>query len=93
MKGGMSKVKKDVWYGPADYQIKVKGNLGNQWSDWFASMKIESEGAFSTITGRVSDQSALHGLLLRIRDMGLPLISLQRIKSKKQIIRKETENE
>jgi len=73
--------KQKVWHDPADYQIKVKGNLGSQWSDWFEGMIIESEGAVTTITGKVLDQSALHGLLVRIRDLGLPLISVKRFES------------
>ena len=68
-----------AWHGPADYQIKVKGCLGSQWSDWFGGMTIESEGAFTTIKGNVLDQCALHGLFVRIRDLGLPLISVKRI--------------
>ena len=71
--------KKEVWHGPADYQIKVKGNLGSQWSDWFSGMTIESEGAVTTITGKVLDQPALHGVLVRIRDLGLPLIWVKRV--------------
>jgi len=71
--------KKEVWHGPADYQIKVKGNLGTQWSDWFSGMTIESEGTVTTITGKVLDQPALHGLLVRIRDLGLPLIWVKRV--------------
>lgn len=70
-------VKKEVWHGPADYRIKVKGKLGNQWSDWFSGMTIESKGAITTITCKVIDQPALHGLLVRVRDLGLPLISVE----------------
>ena len=73
--------KQQTWHGPAHYQIKVMGRLGSQWSDWFEGMTIESEGCITTITGRVSDQSALHGLLVRVRDLGLPLISVERVES------------
>jgi hypothetical protein len=66
-------------HGPADYQITVKGRLGTEWSDWFAGMTIEYEGNVTILTGRQIDQSALHGLLVRIRDLGLPLISVERI--------------
>ena len=45
--------KHKAWHGPADYQIKVKGNLGSEWSDWFEGMAIESEGGMTTITGKV----------------------------------------
>jgi len=71
--------KHNAWHGPANYQIKVKGLLGRQWSDWFGGMAIESEGAVTTLTGRVLDQSALHGLLVRVQDLGLPLISVNRV--------------
>ena len=70
-----------VWNGPADYQIVVKGQLGSRWSDWFEGMTIEAEGAVTIIEGKVLDQSALHGLLVRIRDLGLPLISIKRVES------------
>ncbi len=73
-------VKHEAWHGPADYQMKVKGKLGAQWSEWFEGMIIESEGSVTTITGKVIDQSALHGLLVRIRDLGLPVISVIRMK-------------
>ena len=69
------------WYGPAVYQIKVKGKLGNQWSDWFEGLTFEYEQSVTTMTGKVLDQSALHGLLVRVRDLGLPLISVKRIES------------
>ena len=74
-------VKHKVWHGSAKYQIKVKGKLGSQWSDWFEGMTITSEGAVTTIIGKIPDQPALHGLLIRIRDLGLPLISLERYES------------
>ena len=69
----------NTWHGPAEYQIKVKGKLGSQWSSWFADMTIESEGDVTTLTGQQIDQSALHGLLVRIHDLGLPLISVERV--------------
>ena len=58
------------------YQIKVKGRLGNQLIDWFEGMTITSDGGVTTITGPVTDQAALHGLLIRVRDLGLPLLSV-----------------
>ena len=63
------------------YQIKVKGHLGNQWIDWFEGMTITSEGGVTTITGPVTDQAALHGLLIRVRDLGLPLLSVNCVES------------
>jgi hypothetical protein len=73
--------KQKSWYGPAEYQITVKGRLESQWSDWFEGMVIESEEGMTTITGKVLDQSALHGLLIRVRDLGLPLICVKRLES------------
>ena len=58
------------------YQIKVKGRLGNQWIDWFEGMTITFEGGVTSITGPVTDQAALQGLLIRVRDLGLPLLSV-----------------
>ena len=66
-------------HGPADYQIIVKGKLGDQWSDWFTGITIASDGDATILTGTHIDQSALHGLLVRIRDLGLPLLSVKRI--------------
>lgn len=68
----------EEWQGPAKYQIKVKGLLRNQWLSWFEGLSIESEGSFTIITVEVLDQTALHGLIAKVRDMGLPLISIKR---------------
>lgn len=70
-----------TWYGPACYQIKITGRLGDQWSDWFGGMTITYQEGMTTITGEVLDQAALHGLLIRIRDLGLELISVNPIES------------
>ena len=70
-----------TWFGPAEYRIKVKGKLGNQWSEWFEGMTIKTEGAMTVIMGEILDQPALYGILVRIRDLGLPLISVERIES------------
>ena len=67
------------WHGPADYEIKVKGRLGKEWSDWFSGTTIEYEDGMSILSGKLLDQSALHGLIVRIRDLGLPLISVKRL--------------
>ncbi len=69
------------WHGKAIYLIKVRGRLGSRWSDWFGGMKVESEGEMTILTGEISDQPALHALLIRIRDLGLPLISVKRVES------------
>ncbi len=59
------------------YQIRIKGQLGRAWTDWFAGLTITLEEDGDTLlTGPVPDQAALHGLLKRVRDLGLPLISI-----------------
>ena len=62
---------------PVRYTIRVKGHLGPQWSEWFDWMAVtlEQDGT-TTLSGPVVDQSALHGMLVRIRDLGLELISV-----------------
>ena len=66
-------------YGPKAYRIKLKGCLDPKWSDWFEQMAISTEGGETILTGPVIDQAALHGLLIRIRDLNLTLLSLERI--------------
>jgi hypothetical protein len=64
---------------PATYQIRVKGNLEQKWSDWFGGFAIEPQPDDETLlTGSVADQAALHGILAKISSLGLPLLSLQR---------------
>ena len=59
------------------YQIKVQGHLGHQWADWFEGLVITLEEDGTTVlTGPVVDQAALHGLLKKVRDLGLTLISV-----------------
>lgn len=62
------------------YLIRVEGHLRPEWSAWFDGMTIAHEpGGHSTISGPVADQSALHGLLIRVRDLGLVLVAVQRL--------------
>ncbi len=66
---------------PMVYQIRVKGHLGPQWRDWFGGLSITLEDNGDTLlTGPVVDQAALHGLLRKVRDLGMPLISAVRVK-------------
>ena len=61
---------------PLVYQIKIKGHLGQQWSDWFGGLSITLEDNGETLlTGPVVDQAALHGVLRKVRDLGMPLVS------------------
>jgi hypothetical protein len=68
--------------GPKVYQIKIKGQLGSQWSDWFDGLTFSPDKEGNTLlTGPVIDDAALHGLLKKVRDLGIPLISLNQIES------------
>ena len=62
---------------PVVYQIRIKGHLGSQWTNWFEGLAITLEDSGDTLlTGPLVDQAALHGLLKKIRDLGMPLISV-----------------
>jgi len=63
--------------GPAPYEIRVSGHLDDRWSAWFDGMTLAAEADGTTvIRGTVVDQAALHGLLQRLRDLGVTLLSL-----------------
>jgi hypothetical protein len=63
------------------YEITVEGILDKKWSDWFDGMTITFESGFTTLTGAVADQSALRGILFKIWDLNLTLLSVMRIES------------
>ena len=67
------------YHGPTDYRIRLKGCMEDTWSDWFEEMAISTEGDETILTGQVADQAALHGLLIRIRDLNLTLLAVERI--------------
>jgi hypothetical protein len=61
---------------PTTYQIRITGRLDARWEEWFDGLTITLDDGDTLITGPVIDQAALHGLLRRVRDLGLPLVSI-----------------
>jgi hypothetical protein len=68
----------------ATYEIRVRGHLGSAWSDWFTGLQVTVEDSGDTLLAGPLDQSALHGVLRRVRDLGVPLISVTRVESGRQ---------
>jgi hypothetical protein len=67
---------------PSFYEITIEGQLGAEWSAWFEGLEIRQTGQNETLlSGPVADQAALYGLLKKVRDLGLPLIAVKRLKS------------
>lgn len=63
------------------YRIRIKGHLGQNWTDWFEGLAITlEENGETLLTGPVVDQAALHGVLKKVRDLGMPLLSVNRVK-------------
>ncbi len=67
-------------YEPGSYEIRIKGHLDNHWAEWFEGLTITLDDNGDTlVTGPVIDQAALHGLLKKVRDLGMPLVSINRV--------------
>jgi hypothetical protein len=65
---------------PTVYQIRIKGHLGRHWTDWFEGLTLTLEDNGETLlTGPLVDQAALHGVLRKVRDLGVTLLSVSRI--------------
>ena len=65
--------------GPVRYEIRVAGVLDRRWAAWFDGLQISGQGEETVICGLLADQPALHGLLTKVRDLGLCLISVRRL--------------
>jgi hypothetical protein len=67
---------------PQVYQIRIQGHLSHQWTDWFEDLTVTLEENGNTLlTGPVADQAALYGLLKKVRDLGMPLLSVTSVES------------
>ena len=64
---------------PARYEIRVQGVLDQRWTAWFEGLQVTSEGSQTVICGPLPDQPALHGVLIKVRDLGMCLISVRRL--------------
>jgi hypothetical protein len=69
---------------PARYEVRVAGVLDGRWSDWFQGLRIQNQGGETILTGTLPDQPALHGILDKIRDLGLSVITVRRIPLEEQ---------
>jgi hypothetical protein len=64
---------------PARYEIRVEGILEERWSDWFGGLTVENDEEGTLLSGTLPDQPALHGVLEKVRDLGLSVIAVQRL--------------
>ncbi len=75
---------------PTVYQIRIKGHLGRQWTEWFGGLRITLDDNGDTfLTGTVADQAALYGLLRKVRDLGMPLISVNSVEPREADVPKD----
>ncbi len=76
---------------PELYEIRIKGHLDGRWADWFEGLTITLEDNGDTLlAGRVIDQAALHGLLKKVRDLGMPLVSVSPVEPGQADVSKHT---
>ena len=76
----MSEIPTGRYHGPGRYEIRLKGHLDTRWAAWFDGLTLTHDSDGTTIIhGPVVDQAALHGLLQKVRDLGLPLISVTQV--------------
>ena len=78
----MSEISTGPHPNPGQYEIRLKGHLDSRWAAWFNGLSLTNESDGTTIIhGPVADQAALYGLLQKVRDIGLPLVSVSQVRS------------
>jgi hypothetical protein len=76
----MSEISTGPHHNPGRYEIRLRGHLASRWAAWFDGLSLTNESDGTTIiSGPVVDQAALHGLLQKVRDLGLPLVSVTQV--------------
>jgi len=76
----MSEIATGPHHSPGRYEIRLRGHLDSRWAAWFDGLSLSNEDDGTTIIGGpVADQAALHGLLQKVRDLGLPLVSVTQV--------------
>lgn len=70
--------------GSVRYQIRIEGVLDERWSSWFEGLQIDNEGGETILSGTLADQSALYGVLDKLRDLGLSVITVRRLSLEEQ---------
>jgi hypothetical protein len=74
---------------PGPYRIRVKGCLGPEWSDWFDGFTFDRSESETILSGLVADQAALHGVLSKLRDLGLPLLLVERVEPGNSVLEEQ----
>jgi hypothetical protein len=69
---------------PARYEVRVDGVLDGRWSEWFEGLQIDTEGGETVLSGTLPDQPALHGVLDKVRDLGLCIVAVCRLPPQKE---------
>ena len=76
----MSEISTGPHHSPGRYEIRLRGHLDSRWAAWFDGLSLSNENDGTTVIGGpVADQAALHGLLQKVRDLGLPLVSVTQV--------------
>jgi hypothetical protein len=69
---------------PASYEVRVHGVLDGRWSEWFEELQVDNQGGETVLSGTLPDQPALHGVLDKVRDLGLSIVAVRRLPLQKE---------